>query len=163
MLLRVHGNMSKILRTGERRISIPPDSALDLARDLARDLDTPQNIDFFVASFYDKLLKDDIMAPVFLRDANIDVSAHLPTISLYWQKMLWGDGQYNTNMMKKHRAINVKKHFKTIHYQRWMGYFEQTAKESFAGEYTEKALRIAAAVIHNMESRMVEAVVVNAS
>ena len=155
--------MGKLLRTGERRINIPsalaPEPALDLAPDLALDLDTPQNIDSFVASFYDKLLKDDIMAPIFLRDANIDVSAHLPTISLYWQKMLWGDRQYNTNMMKKHRAVNVKKRFKTIHYQRWLGYFEQTAKESFAGEYTEKALRIANAVIHNMESRMTGAVV----
>ena len=103
------------------------------------------------------------MAPIFLRDANIDVSEHLPTISLYWQKMLWGDRQYSTNMMKKHRAINVKKHFKTIHYQRWIGYFEQTAKESFAGEYTEKALRIANAVIRSMESRMMGAGVVKRS
>ena len=102
------------------------------------------------------------MAPVFLRDANIDVSAHLPTISLYWQKMLWGDRQYSTNMMKKHRAINVKSRFKTVHYQRWLGYFEQTAKESFSGEYTEKALRIARAVIHNMESRMVDVAVAKA-
>ncbi|MBV1921743.1 MAG: group III truncated hemoglobin [Pseudomonadales bacterium] len=141
------------LRTGESRINT--------LHDLTLDLDTPQNIDFFVASFYEKLLKDDIMAPIFLRDANIDVSAHLPIISLYWQKMLWGDRQYDTNMMKKHRAVNVKKRFKTIHYQRWIGYFEQTAKESFAGRYTEKALRIANAVIHNMESRMVEADAVN--
>ena len=141
-MLRVHGNMGKSLRTGESRINtlpdLAPDLALDLAPDLALDLDTPRNIDSFVASFYEKLLKDDIMAPIFLRDANIDVSAHLPTISLYWQKMLWGDRQYDTNMMKKHRAINVKKRFKTIHYQRWIGYFEQTAKEYFEGDYTEK-------------------------
>ena len=163
MLLCVHGNMCKLLRIGEHHISHPPGLALDLAIDLAIDLDTPQNIDFFVASFYDKLLKDDIMASVFLHDANIDVSAHLPTISLYWQKMLWGDRQYDTNMMKKHRVINGKKRFKTIHYQRWIGYFEQTVKESFAGEYTDKALRIARAVIHNMESRMTGTVVVNAS
>jgi len=141
-----------LLCTGERRINSYP----ALASDLALDLDTPQNIDAFVASFYDKLLKDDIMAAVFLQDANIDVSAHLPTISLYWQKMLWGDRQYNTNMMKKHRAINVRKPFKAIHYNLWLGYFEQTASESFAGEYTEKALRIANAVINNMQNRMME-------
>jgi len=158
-LLHVHGIMGKSLCTGECHINILPDLALDLTLDL----DTPQNIDSFVASFYEKLLKDDIMAPIFLSDANIDVSAHLPTISLYWQKMLWGDRQYDTNMMKKHRAVNVKKRFKTMHYQRWIGYFEQTAKESFAGEYTEKALRIANAVIHNMESRMVDAGAVNGS
>ena len=102
------------------------------------------------------------MAPVFLRDANIDVSVHLPTISLYWQKMLWGDRQYDTNMMKKHRVINSKNPLKTMHYRRWIDYFEQTAKESFSGEYTEKALRIANAVIHNMERRMLEPAVVNA-
>ncbi len=103
------------------------------------------------------------MAPVFLQDANIDVSAHLPRISLYWQKMLWGDRQYDTNMMKKHRVINVRSRFKTIHYQRWIAYFEQTAGESFAGEYTEKALRIANSVIHNMQSRMMDAGVANVS
>ncbi|PCJ39910.1 MAG: globin [Moraxellaceae bacterium] len=121
------------------------------------DLDSPQNIDAFVASFYNKLLNDDIMAPVFLDDAKIDISDHLATISLYWQKMLFGDKQYNTNMMKKHRVLNSKRQFSKEHYQRWLAYFEQTAADTFAGEYTDKALRIARAVIRNMEKRMLEA------
>jgi len=122
------------------------------------DLDNPQNIDVFIASFYDKLLSDDVMAPLFLRDAGIVVATHLPTISLYWQKMLWGDKQYATNMMNKHRAVHAKTGFTADHYHRWLDYFEQTATGSFAGEYTDKALRIANAVIANMSKRMIEVV-----
>lgn len=118
------------------------------------DLDNPQNIDVFVEFFYDKLLSDDLMAPLFLRDAQIEVSSHLATISLYWQKMLWGDKEYATNMMQKHRAIHAKTGFTVTHYQRWLGHFEQTAADNFSGEYTDKALRIANAVIGNMAKRM---------
>lgn len=120
------------------------------------DLDSPQNIDIFVASFYEKLLSDDVMAPLFLRDAGIEVTTHLSTISLYWQKMLWGDKQYATNMMSKHRAIHAKSGFTVEHYDRWLGYFEQTVRGSFAGEYSDKALRIANAVIGNMAKRMID-------
>lgn len=118
------------------------------------DLDSAHNVDRFVDLFYARLLNDCVLAPVFLEDAQIDVRTHLPSISLYWQKMLWGDKQYNTNMMKKHRKINAHRPFSTAHYQRWLGYFEQTAKESFSGEYTDKALRIARNVIKNMEKHM---------
>lgn len=118
------------------------------------DLDTPDQIDRFVHSFYNKLLKDDLMAPVFLKHANIDILAHLPTISLYWQKMLWGDRQYNNHMVNIHRAVHAKHPFEERHYQRWFEYFEQTASESFSGNFTDKALRIASKVIINMKKQM---------
>ncbi|OUS32143.1 hypothetical protein A9Q99_01690 [Gammaproteobacteria bacterium 45_16_T64] len=114
------------------------------------DLDTVKNIDAFVHSFYQKLLDDEVMSPLFLKHAAIDVTEHLPTISLYWQKMLWGDTQYNNHMMSMHRKIDAKHTFNEQHYQRWLDYFKQTASESYDGFYTNKALRIAEKVVANM-------------
>ena len=118
------------------------------------DLDTPQNIDLFIHSFYNKLLKDELMAPLFLDHANIDITTHLSTISLYWQKMLWGDPQYNNHTMNIHRAIHRDHPFEAQHFRRWFFYFEQTATESFSGTFTEKALDIAQKIILNMKKSM---------
>ena len=118
------------------------------------DLDSPDHIDKFVHSFYDKLLSDELMAPVFLEHAKIDIRVHLPTISLYWQKMLWGDRQYNNHTMNKHRSVHANHPFEPRHFNRWFYYFELTASESFAGTFTDKAVGIAQKVIINMKKQM---------
>ena len=118
------------------------------------DLDTPTHIDMFVHSFYNKLLNDELMAPVFLTHANIDILAHLPTISLYWQKMLWGDRQYDNHTMNIHRSVHANHPFEAQHFHRWFYYFEQTAAESFSGTFTDRALDIAQKVITNMKKQM---------
>ena len=120
----------------------------------APDLNTPQQIDRFVKLFYSKLLDDVIMAPVFLEDANIDIRTHLPIISLYWQKMLLGDDQYNNHMMNKHRAVHKTKPFEEVHFVRWLTLFEETITANNSGFYTEKANKIAKNVIRNMKKQL---------
>lgn len=120
------------------------------------DLDNAKHITQMVHRFYDKLLADELMAPLFLEVAQIDLKAHLPTISLYWQKMLLGDKQYNNNTMAKHRDINHKQPFQLEHYDTWLNYFLLTLETHFAGPFTDKAIRIATNVIKNMKKQFLE-------
>ncbi len=60
------------------------------------DLDCRENIDAMVHGFYQRLLNDPLMAPVFLDVAGIDLNAHLPVICEYWYKMLLGEGGVST-------------------------------------------------------------------
>jgi len=120
----------------------------------APDLDSHQHIDQFIKLFYDKLLNDEIMAPVFLEDAKIDIRTHLPTISLYWQKMLLGDDQYRTHMMNKHRVVHKTNPFKEAHFIRWLTLFEEAIAANNSGPYTEKARKIAKNVIRNMKTQL---------
>ena len=118
------------------------------------DLDCPEQINRMVEGFYDVLLADELMAPLFLEVAGVDLREHLPTISLYWQKMLLGDKRYHNNTMAKHRAVNRKSPFTEAHFNTWLRCFLNNVDANFAGPYAEKAKRIARNVIKNMRNQL---------
>lgn len=121
------------------------------------DLDSAKNITLMVHLFYDALLDDELMAPLFLDVAAVDLETHLPTISLYWQKMLLGDKSYQNNTMAKHRTIHHQHTFTDAHFDTWLNHFLATLDQHFSGLYTEKAKRIAANVIKNMRKQFIAA------
>ncbi len=121
------------------------------------DLDCPVQITRMVHGFYDDLLADDLMAPLFLEVAAVDLKAHLPTISLYWQKMLLGDKSYRNNTMAKHRDVHRKAPFRDEHFTTWLNHFLENVDRNFAGPYAEKAKNIARNVIKNMRKQLLAA------
>ena len=121
------------------------------------DLDCPEQITRMVEGFYDALLRDELMAPLFLEVAAVDLKEHLPTISLYWQKMLLGDRRYRNNTMAKHRAIHRKAPFRNEHFSTWLAYFLANVDNHFAGPYADKAKHIARNVIKNMRKQLLQA------
>lgn len=116
------------------------------------DLDTPGNIDTFVALFYEKIVEDEKLSPIFLNHANFSIATHLPVVSLYWQKMLLGTKDYTNNTMKIHRDIQASQPFQEVHYERWLYHFNNTLTEKFNGVYCDRALSIAKNVIKNMNA-----------
>lgn len=128
-----------------------------IAPDIKPDLDNPEQISQMVQSFYDALLADALMAPLFLDVAGVDLKDHLPTISLYWQKMLLGDRRYHNNTMAKHRAVHRQSPFRDEHFTTWLRYFLQNLDNHFEGPYTDKARRIARNVIKNMRKQLLVA------
>lgn len=128
-----------------------------MSADLKPDLDSADNITLMVDRFYEALLNDELMAPLFLEVAKVDLADHLPTISQYWQKMLLGDKTYKNNTMAKHRAINKSQAFTKEHYQTWLDHFSNTAERHFSGPYTDKALNIARNVVTNMKKQFLVA------
>ena len=120
----------------------------------ADDLDNETSISIMVETFYARLLNDDLMAPLFLEVAEVDLHSHLPTISRYWQKMLLGDTRYQNNTMAKHRSIHGKAPFKPVHFEHWLQHFLDNLDTQFHGPYTEKARKIASNVIKNMKKQL---------
>ena len=55
------------------------------------DLDSRENIERFVDLFYERLLADEQLAPIFVDIAEIDLAVHLPHIKDYWCKLLLGE------------------------------------------------------------------------
>ena len=129
-----------IFRPGE---SLAKDSDLP-------DLDGRENIDAMVHGFYQRLLKDPVMAPVFLEVAGIDLQQHLPTICQYWYKMLLGEQDYQRHMMAKHLALDDREPLTGEHHERWLGHFMANLEGRFAGPMTDRARLIAQRVMHNL-------------
>ncbi len=115
------------------------------------DLDSRENIELFVDYFYERLLADEQLAPIFVDVAAIDLAVHLPHIKDYWCKLLLGDKRYQRHTMSIHRQLHGKHPLQAQDFQRWLAFFTTTVDAHYAGELAQRAKRVAASIAANME------------
>lgn len=115
------------------------------------DLDSREHIEFFVDRFYESLLGDDQLAPIFIDVAEIDLAVHLPHIKDYWGKLLLGEKGYQRHTMNIHRRLHTKRPLCKDDFQRWLAFFTAAVNAHFAGEKAERAKQVAASIAANME------------
>ncbi|WP_116365435.1 group III truncated hemoglobin [Parahaliea mediterranea] len=118
------------------------------------DLDSRAHIEDFVQRFYARMLRDEVLAPIFVHVAEIDLDVHLPHIVNYWCKLLLGEQHYQRHTMNIHRRLNARRTLHSSDFARWLEFFTTTADFHFAGEHTERAKRIAATIAANMEKSL---------
>ncbi|WOJ96210.1 group III truncated hemoglobin [Congregibacter brevis] len=116
--------------------------------------ETSQQIDQFVDAFYERVLADPLLAPMFLEVARINLAEHLPRIKAYWRKMLLGHSDYRRHMMQKHREVDAIKHMTPEHYERWLSLFEDTLEKQPLGTSSERAFTLARRVAGNMRQNL---------
>ncbi|MEH6584092.1 MAG: group III truncated hemoglobin [Halioglobus sp.] len=114
------------------------------------DLDSRQSIERFVDLFYDRMLTDEQLAPIFLDVAAIDLDVHLPHIKNYWCKLLLGDKAYSRHTMNIHRQLHSKRPLVAADFQRWLDTFISTVDEHFLGDKADRAKVVAATIAENM-------------
>lgn len=117
-------------------------------------MNSRENIAFFVERFYEGMLADPQLAPIFVEVANINLDVHLPHIKDYWCKLLLGEQQYQRHTMNIHRALHGKRSLQPADFERWLRLFINTVDAHFVGERAERAKRVAAAIATNMESSL---------
>ena len=118
--------------------------------DTKPDLDSAEHIERMVDLFYEQVLEDPLLAPVFLEVARIDLDAHLPLIAAYWKKLLLGEPGYDRHMMAKHRAVHDREPLTGAHHERWLALFHANLDRHFDGPQTDRARLISARVMHNL-------------
>jgi len=118
------------------------------------DLDSREQIETFVDSFYERLLADERLASIFVDIAAIDLAVHLPHIKDYWCKLLLGEKGYQRHTMNIHRQLHARQRLQAEDFERWLGRFVATVDEGFAGERAERAKQVAAAIAANMEKSL---------
>jgi hemoglobin len=117
-------------------------------------MDSRENIEFFIDRFYERMLKDAQLAPIFVDVAEIDLAVHLPHIKDYWCKLLLGEQRYQRHTMNIHRQLHTKRPLRANDFQRWLEFFVTSVDEHFAGDRAERAKQVAAAIAANMEKRL---------
>lgn len=120
------------------------------------DLDRRQHVEDFVDRFYQRVLVDEQLAPIFLDVASIDLDVHLPHIKNYWSKLLLGEREYRRHTMNIHRALHAQRPLEQADFDRWLALFTATLDQYYRGPYTEKARRIATAIAANMQQSLPE-------
>lgn len=118
------------------------------------DLDSTDNITLFINLFYEQVLLDDVLKPIFVDVAKINLDQHLGHIRAYWEKLLLGKRDYQRNTMEIHRALNGKSRLTPPEqFSKWLELFVLTAETHFEGEKTTRAIQIATNIAGNMEDR----------
>ena len=118
------------------------------------DMDSRESIDFFVDCFYERVLADEQLSPIFVDVAEVDLAIHLPHIKNYWCKLLLGEKKYQRHTMNIHRKLHGKRALRAEDFQRWLDFFSATADAHFAGKRTERAKQVAKKIAANMEQSL---------
>jgi dephospho-CoA kinase len=110
-------------------------------------LETRQDIELLVETFYSKVMKDDVLVPFF---KHLDFSVHLPKMVDFWCFVLIGTTGYTTNVIEKHLNMPLQK----VHFDHWMNLFNETLEDLFEGENVELAKQRASIIAWTTKSKM---------
>lgn len=114
------------------------------------DITTPEDVRTLVDSFYDKVTRDELLAPIFNDVAHVDWTAHLPIMYRFWESMLLGAGTYQGAPFPKHAVLPVQKE----HFARWLALFVETVDAHFRGPKADEAKGRAASIADTFAQRM---------
>ena len=96
------------------------------------DIHSREDIELLVRKFYDSLLTNESIKPVF---DNLNFEAHIPHIVSFWSFVLLDEEGYKTNVFDKHINLPIKEE----HFEIWLSHFEKTINDLFEGEKAELA------------------------
>ena len=118
------------------------------------DIQSRDDIKRMVEGFYQTVLSDERLAPIFLEVAAVDLAEHLPRIRAYWEKMLLGSDGYRRHTMDIHRRLDRRRRLQRGDFERWVQLFVANVDRQFAGPVSERAKQLATTIAFNMQNRL---------
>ena len=109
-----------------------------------------------VRAFYSRALTDPVIGFIFVDVARLDLEAHVPRITSFWETVLLGARSYGGGAFRPHAELHTKVRLRPGHFERWLALWRTTVDELFAGELAELAKahaeRVAAAFLARLAS-----------
>lgn len=117
------------------------------------DVSTPAEVDEVVRRFYRAVAQDDLLGPVFNDVAQVDWAEHLPKLSAFWCRILFGHRDFTGNALARHRENHDISPFTVEMFRRWLTLFDDTLDESWSGPHVDsmKALARNVARVHSTQ------------
>jgi hemoglobin len=103
------------------------------------DIEDRADCERLVRAFYGRALEDPIIGFLFVDVAKLDLEAHVPVITSFWETILLGARTYSGGAFAKHAALHMKAPLQRGHFARWLLLWRTTVDELFAGERAELA------------------------
>jgi hemoglobin len=120
------------------------------ATSVRHDIPDRGDIAVLVADFYRRVFIDEVLGPIFVKIARVDLFARLPVMGDFWSTVLLRDGVYHRNVLRPHLDLNAGIELTKTHFARWLALWTATVEERHAGKRAELAktptTRIAGAI-----------------
>lgn len=124
-----------------------------MERELA-DLQNRDDVLTLVNDFYHRAFDDELLGPVFVDVARMDLALHLPIICDFWETVLFQAGLYRRNALQIHLSLNARAPLGAEHFERWLTLWTATVDENFAGEKAELAKTQGARIAGSIQRRL---------
>ena len=103
------------------------------------DLASRADLEQLLRDFYGRAFQDDLLRHVFVDVVHMDLEEHLPTITDFWEKVLFNTGTYNGQAMQVHRRVHARAPLTPGHFARWLQLWRESLDARYAGPVTEQA------------------------
>jgi hemoglobin len=103
------------------------------------DISTRDDCERLVRAFYGRALTDEIIGWLFTDVARLDLEAHVPRITSFWETVLLGSQSYTGGAFRPHALLHAKAGLRGGHFARWLALWRQTVDELFEGPTAELA------------------------
>lgn len=104
------------------------------------DITKRADIEQLVDTFYEHVIKDDIIGEFFNEVMKLDWKVHIPIMYDFWETILLDHIVYKGNPILKHIQLNQKKALQSKHFERWLELWEKTVQTNFEGPKSEEAI-----------------------
>ncbi len=105
-------------------------------------------------AFYGKVRADALLGFIFDEVARTDWEAHLPKMYAFWERVLFGTGDYTGNPLAAHARLTPLTEMGRAQFDRWLCLFKATVDELFTGERAEHIKRCAEDMANVIYSRI---------
>ncbi|MEA2245813.1 MAG: hemoglobin [Solirubrobacteraceae bacterium] len=120
------------------------------------DISTTEDCERLVRAFYGRALTDEVIGWLFTDVAKLDLEAHVPKLTAFWETVLLGAQSYAGGAFRPHAVLHAKAGLRAGHFARWLALWAQTVDELFAGPTAELAKahaeRVAAAFAERLDA-----------
>ncbi|MEU3458591.1 group III truncated hemoglobin [Streptomyces sp. NPDC006733] len=104
--------------------------------------------------FYEAALADRLIGPYFTEIAGLDLEAHLPRITDFWERALLRTADYDGNAFAPHAALHDTRPMTAEHFGRWVQLWRASVDGLYAGPRADHAKvqgeRIALAMLRRL-------------
>ena len=121
---------------------------------MKQDISIRKDIDTLVKLFYDKLLQDDLLKPVFEKMVLPNLEEHLKTIADFWDSILLDANNYRGNVTEKHFEVDKQFPLSKIEFDRWLLHWNATIDDLFIGEKADMAKQRAQSIADIMQYKL---------
>jgi hemoglobin len=120
------------------------------------DIETRADCERLVRTFYSRALEDPVIGYIFTDVAKLDLEAHVPRITSFWETVLLGARSYAGGAFRPHAEIHVRSPLRRAHFEQWLRLWSVTVDELFEGERADlakaHAARVASAFLGRLQT-----------
>ena len=116
-----------------------------------------QDIAAVLVAFYSRAFADDLLGPVLVNVAHMDLAGHLPAMCDFWDTVLHRPGRYRRNPLQMHTSLHDKDPLTATQLSRWVALWTATFEKRHVGAKADldqpQAIRIASSFNRRLNGR----------